>query len=44
MIPDPDKYLEGNGKYRCHLKIIDREDTKNKKVETYINQAFKLCY
>ena len=41
MIPDPDKYLEGNGKYRRHLKIIDKKDIKAKKVEFYVSQAFK---
>ena len=44
MITDPDKYLEGDGKYRRHLKIINKKDIKSKKVESYINQAFKLKY
>ena len=42
MISDPDKYLEGNGKYRRHLKIFDKKDLRNKKVESYVSQAFKL--
>ncbi len=42
MLSDPDKYLEGNGKYRRHLKIYDRNDIKNKKAESYVAQAFKL--
>lgn len=44
MISDPDKYLEGNGKYRRHLKIFDKKDIKSKKVESYVSQAFKLKY
>ena len=41
MISDPDKYLEGNGKYRRHLKIFDKKDIKNKKVESYVSQIFR---
>ena len=39
---DPDKHLEGDGKYRRHLKIFDKKDIKNKKVEFYVTQAFRL--
>ena len=39
---DPDNFLEGTGKYRKHLKIFQKEDIKNKKVEYYIKQSFKL--
>ena len=42
MISDPNKYLEGDGKYRRHLKIFDKKDIKNKKVEFYVGQAFRL--
>ena len=42
MISDPDKHLEGKGKYRRHLKIFDKKDIKNKMIESYVNQAFKL--
>jgi hypothetical protein len=41
MISDPDKYLEGGGKYRRHLKIFDKKDIKNKKIESYVSKAFK---
>jgi hypothetical protein len=44
MISDPGEYLEGNGKYRRHLKISDRKDIKGKKVESYVSKAFKLEY
>ncbi len=44
MMSDPDKYLEGNGKYRRHLKIFDKKDIKIKKVESYVSQAFTLKY
>ncbi len=39
---DPDNFLEGGGKYRRHLKILQYEDIKNKKVEYYIKQSFEL--
>jgi len=41
-LQDPDNYLEGSGKKRRHLKIFKQEDIKNKKVEYYIRQSFKL--
>ena len=44
MMSDPDKYLEGNGKHRRHLKIFNKNDIKNKKVQFYVSQAFKLKY
>ena len=44
MMSDTDKYLEGDGKYRRHLKIYDGKDIKNKKVAFYVKQAFKLKY
>ncbi|MCK4819975.1 DUF1801 domain-containing protein [bacterium] len=44
MISDPDKYLEGNGKYRRHLKIFNKKDLRNKKVESYVSQAFNFKY
>ena len=37
---DPDKYLEGGGKYRRHLKLKNFKDIKNKKVEFYLKQSF----
>ena len=39
---DLDNFLEGEGKYRRHLKIFQQEDIKNKKVEYYIKQCLKL--
>ena len=42
MIPDPDNFLEGTGKYRRHLKIVQHGDIKNKQTEYYIKQSFKL--
>lgn len=44
MMSDPDNYLEGKGSYRRHLKIFDKKDIKNKKVEFYATQAFTLKY
>jgi len=39
-IPDPNKFLEGDGKLRRHLKIFNNQDIKNKKVEYFIKQSF----
>ena len=40
MMLDPDHFLEGGGKYRRHLKIFEREDIEDKKVEYYVKQSF----
>jgi hypothetical protein len=37
---DPRKCLDGNGKYRRHLKILNKEDINNKDVEFFVSQAF----
>ncbi len=39
LMQDPKKFLEGNGKYRRHLKIRTSDDIMNKEVEFYIKQA-----
>ncbi len=39
---DPDNFLEGIGKYRRHLKLAQQEDIKNKKLEYYVKQSYKL--
>lgn len=39
LMNDPKKLLEGNGKYRRHLKIKTITDVKNKEVEFYVKQA-----
>ena len=39
---DPDNFLEGSGTNRRHLKILQKEDIKNKKAEYYIRQSFTL--
>lgn len=39
LMNDPEKLLEGNGKYRRHLKIKTIDDIKNKDVEFYVKQA-----
>ncbi len=36
---DRDGFLEGKGKLRRHLKILDINDVKNKAINTYIKQA-----
>ncbi|MEE9449171.1 MAG: DUF1801 domain-containing protein [Ignavibacteriaceae bacterium] len=39
LMKDPNKFLEGNGKYRRHLKIRTNADIKNKKVIFFVKQA-----
>ncbi len=41
-LQDPDDLLEGSGKNRRHLKIYQQEDVKNKRVEYYVGQSYKL--
>ena len=35
---DPDKILEGKGKFRRHLKLRSQEDIESKKVSYYVKQ------
>ena len=39
LMKDPNKLLEGNGKYRRHLKIKSIDDVKNKNVDLFVKQA-----
>ena len=39
---DPNKFLEGIGKFRRHLKIKSKEDVRNKDVDFFVKQA-GLC-
>ena len=36
------KQLEGNGKYRRHIKLETVEDIEKKNLEYYLEQAFKI--
>lgn len=38
---DPEGYLEGNGKYRRHLKLMSNKDIITKNVEFFVTQAFQ---
>jgi len=40
---DPDGYLEGSGKYRRHLKLMNDSDIANKDVKFFVTQAFEQC-
>ena len=40
LMKDPDKRLEGKGKYRKHLKIRTHADILNKDVAFYVKQVF----
>ena len=37
---DPKRYLEGSGKFRRHLKIMNDSDIENKNVGFFVSQAF----
>ena len=39
LMKDPNKLLEGNGKYRRHLKIKSIDDVKDKNVDLFVKQA-----
>jgi hypothetical protein len=39
---DPDGILEGKGKYRRHIKLVDPADIRDKSVRSYVEQAFSL--
>jgi hypothetical protein len=41
-LSDPDDFLEGSGKNRRYIKILQQEDIKNKKVGYYIKESYKL--
>ncbi|MDP8171354.1 DUF1801 domain-containing protein [Pasteurella skyensis] len=41
LMEDPNKLLEGTGKYRRHLKIRTIDDLQNKNVEYFIKQAVR---
>ncbi|MBK7502643.1 MAG: DUF1801 domain-containing protein [Polaromonas sp.] len=38
-IDDPYGYLEGNGKFRRHLKLLNADDIKTKKLDAYLPLA-----
>lgn len=38
-LDDPNRYLEGSGKFVRHLKIISYEDIQTKNVDFYVNQV-----
>ena len=39
IMKDPNKLLEGSGKFRRHLKIKSKEDVRNKDVDFFVKQA-----
>ena len=39
LMKDPNKFLEGSGKFRRHLKIRSKEDINNKEVAFFVKQA-----
>lgn len=41
-LPDPKGILEGNGKYRRHIKLASLADIKDKEVESFLKAAFEL--
>ena len=41
LMNDPNKLLEGNGKYRRHLKIRSKDEILTKNVKSFIKQAIQ---
>lgn len=41
-LKDPDKILEGNGKFRRHIKVYSKDDLEKKKVKSFIEQCVDL--
>ena len=39
IMKDPNKLLEGSGKFRRHLKIKSKEEVRNKDVDFFVKQA-----
>lgn len=39
LMKDPDRLLEGKGKYRRHLKLLREEDILSKDVSSFVKQA-----
>ena len=39
LMKDPNKFLEGSGKFRRHLKIRSKDDIRNKDVSSFVQQA-----
>lgn len=42
-LKDPDKLLEGKGKFRRHIKIRNQEDVEAKRVEFFVNQLREMA-
>ena len=42
-LQDPESYLEGNGKYRRHLKIFDVDDLVAKDASYFAKQVVELA-
>ena len=42
LLENTDKYLEGKGKYRRHLKIHNQKEVRIKNVEKFIEESFNL--
>ena len=40
-LSDPDTILEGNGKYRRHIKLRNPEDLESKRVFDFLERAFR---
>lgn len=42
LLEDRFGYLEGNGRYRRHLKIHNSDEVKSKMVETFVRDSYEL--
>lgn len=42
LLKDPEKHLEGSGKYRRHVKIHNKKEVEIKQVENFIEESYNL--
>jgi len=42
LLPDPDNILEGKGKLRRHIKLMNRSDLQAKRCRHFLEQVTKL--
>lgn len=41
-LSDPDGVLEGGGKFRRHIKVLEADDVRSKNVEFFVDQMTRL--
>ncbi|NHQ59405.1 DUF1801 domain-containing protein [Chlorobium sp. BLA1] len=43
VLPDPHRVLEGEGKFRRHIKLLSQEEIHSKHIPEYLALAFKAA-